>query len=161
MQKNFFALRVTEPWNRLPREVVESCLKILKTHLDSFLCNLLWGTCLSREVGLNGLQRFLPTCMILWSRCWALLKIQSLTCALSLCASSAKIVITLLLEAGESQGKTGKNFLILLSPNTEAGAFCWYGVFESNLNLHAQHLEESVWTFTHLCALQLKLTYLT
>jgi len=24
MRKNFFTLRVTEPWNRLPREVVDS-----------------------------------------------------------------------------------------------------------------------------------------
>jgi len=32
MRKNLFPLRVTEPWNRLPREVVESpSLKIFKT----------------------------------------------------------------------------------------------------------------------------------
>ena len=30
MQKNFFALSVEEPWNRLPREVVESPMEILK-----------------------------------------------------------------------------------------------------------------------------------
>jgi len=42
MRKNFFPLRVTEPWNRLPREVVESrSLEILKTHLDKVLCSLL------------------------------------------------------------------------------------------------------------------------
>jgi len=42
MRKNFFPLRVTEHWNRLPREVVESpSLEILKTHLDKLLCSLL------------------------------------------------------------------------------------------------------------------------
>ena len=42
MRKNFFPLRVTEPWPRLPREVVESpSLEILKTHLDKVLCSLL------------------------------------------------------------------------------------------------------------------------
>jgi len=42
MRKNFFPLRVTEPWPRLPREVVEPpSLEIFKTRLDVVLCNLL------------------------------------------------------------------------------------------------------------------------
>jgi len=42
MRKNFFTLRVTEHWNRLPRDVVDCpSLEILKTHLDKVLCSLL------------------------------------------------------------------------------------------------------------------------
>jgi len=42
MRKNFFPLRVTGPWNRLPREAVESpSLEIFKTRLDAVLCSLL------------------------------------------------------------------------------------------------------------------------
>ena len=42
MQKNFFTVRVTEHWHRLPRRVVDSpSLEIFKTCLDTYLCNLL------------------------------------------------------------------------------------------------------------------------
>jgi len=42
MRKNFFPLRVTEHWNRLPRGlVVCPSPEIFKTHLDEVLCSLL------------------------------------------------------------------------------------------------------------------------
>jgi len=50
--KNFFPLRVTEPWPRLPREAVESpSLEIFETCLDAVLCSLLWVTLLHRGLG--------------------------------------------------------------------------------------------------------------
>ncbi|KFV81076.1 hypothetical protein N308_05431, partial [Struthio camelus australis] len=40
--KNFFTAAVTEHWNRLPREVVESpSLEMFKSHLDRVLGSLL------------------------------------------------------------------------------------------------------------------------
>ena len=41
MTKNFFTMRVTEHWNRLAREAVESPLEIFKIPLDAFLYNVL------------------------------------------------------------------------------------------------------------------------
>jgi len=42
MRKNFFTLKVMEPWNRLPREAVDSpSLEIFKTCMDLVLCSLL------------------------------------------------------------------------------------------------------------------------
>ena len=60
-----FTSRVIKHWDRLPREVVKSPLKIFKIHLDAFLCNLLKGTCFSRCVGIDDSQRSLPTPKIL------------------------------------------------------------------------------------------------
>ncbi|KFZ55038.1 hypothetical protein N321_02565, partial [Antrostomus carolinensis] len=42
LRRNFFTVRVTEPWNRLPREVVDfPSLETFKTCLDTFLCDLI------------------------------------------------------------------------------------------------------------------------
>ena len=61
-RKNFFPLRVTEPWPRLPREAVESpSLEIFQPRLDAVLCSLLWVTLLGQEIGLGDPQRSLPT----------------------------------------------------------------------------------------------------
>ena len=50
MRKSF-TVRVTELWNRLPREIVESpSLKIFKSCLDTVLGNTLERHCLSMEV---------------------------------------------------------------------------------------------------------------
>jgi len=65
-RKNFFPLRVTEPWPRLPREAVESpSLEIFQTRLDEVLHSLLWVTLLGQGVGLGDPQRSLPTPTIL------------------------------------------------------------------------------------------------
>ena len=41
MWKDFFTVREMEHWNRLPREVVDSCSReISKTCLDTYLCDL-------------------------------------------------------------------------------------------------------------------------
>jgi len=65
-RKNFFPLRVTESWPRLPREVVESpSLEIFKPRLDVVLCSLLWVTLLGQGVGLGDPQRSLPALNIL------------------------------------------------------------------------------------------------
>ena len=42
MQMSFFTVRVTEHWNTLPRELVESpFMEIFKTHLNAYLCDQL------------------------------------------------------------------------------------------------------------------------
>ncbi|PKU38882.1 hypothetical protein llap_10813 [Limosa lapponica baueri] len=50
MRKNFFVVRVAEPWKRLPREGVESpSLEIFQPCLDAILIDVLWATLLWQE----------------------------------------------------------------------------------------------------------------
>ena len=66
MGKNFFPLRGTEPWPRLPREAVESpSLEIFQPRLAAVLCPLLWVPLLGQGVGLGDPQTSLPTPTIL------------------------------------------------------------------------------------------------
>ena len=66
VRKNFFTVRVTEHWNRLPREAVGSpSLEIFKARLDAYLGSLLSGACFGRGVGPDDLLRSLPTPTIL------------------------------------------------------------------------------------------------
>ena len=49
VRRDFFPLRVMEPWPRLPREAVESpSLEIFQTRLGKVLCSLLWVTLLQQ-----------------------------------------------------------------------------------------------------------------
>lgn len=59
-------MRIAEHWDRLPLEVVESLpLETFHTHVDVFLCHLLKVTLPCQGVGLDDLQRSIPTLMIL------------------------------------------------------------------------------------------------
>ena len=70
MRKNFFPLRVPEPWPRLPREVVESpSLEIFQPPLAAVLCPLLWVTLLGQGAGLGDpILTMLGCCEP--KRCW-------------------------------------------------------------------------------------------
>lgn len=46
LKKDFFTVKVTEQWNKLPREAVESPLEIFKIFPDTLLCDMLLGNLL-------------------------------------------------------------------------------------------------------------------
>ena len=53
MRKKFFTMRVTEHWDRLPREAGKPpSMEMFKIHLYVFLCDLLQGTCANRGLDL-------------------------------------------------------------------------------------------------------------
>lgn len=61
MKNNFSAVQVTQHYNKLPGEAVESPLEVLKTHLDAVLYSVLKVSLLEQGVALNDLLRSLPT----------------------------------------------------------------------------------------------------
>ena len=67
LRKNFFILRVTQPWNRLPRDFVDSFFWRYSrpTWTQSCAACCRWP-CFSRGVGLDDPQRSLSAPTILW-----------------------------------------------------------------------------------------------
>jgi len=69
MRMKFFTLRVVKSWHMLPREVVDApSLETFEVKLDRALSNLMElkvSQLIARKVGLDGLQRSLPTLTIL------------------------------------------------------------------------------------------------
>jgi len=64
-EEKLFCCEMTEYWNKLSRETVESpSLEIFKTHMDMILCNLL-SVLLHDMVGPDNFQRPLLTSTIL------------------------------------------------------------------------------------------------
>ena len=65
MRENFFTVKVTEHWSRLPREIVYSAsLELRRSDQDTILSDVLW-VMLHEQRGLDGLQWSLPTSTIL------------------------------------------------------------------------------------------------
>lgn len=66
IRKNFFTVRAAKHWNRLLK-VVQS-LKVFKTtmHVSKLVRSHSW-TCFEQKAGLDELQRYFPTWIILWS----------------------------------------------------------------------------------------------
>lgn len=65
-------LRMAEHWNRDTAE--PPALELFKSHLDIFLCKLLWGSYFRRRVELDDLQRSIPISTFLWFRDFPLTK---------------------------------------------------------------------------------------
>jgi len=66
VRKHFLTVMVTDPWHRLPKEVVESpSLLLRKSHLDVVLGSQLWVALLEQGFGPGDFQRSLPTSVIL------------------------------------------------------------------------------------------------
>lgn len=65
IRKHFVTVRVTEHWDRLPRDVESLSLEIFSSYLDLVVDNLLLVTVLEQGAGPNDFQRSLPNSTIL------------------------------------------------------------------------------------------------